>query len=70
MTNDNNITAMSQIETRRTNLGMKLADLCADVQTNGISPNTYRAWRKSGTSAYNVKRLSDALTRFQRKHKL
>jgi uncharacterized protein YjcR len=67
MTNNNHTTAMTNLEKRRTDLGMKLDDLCADVD---IAPNTYRSWRRRGTSAFNVKRVSDALVRFQRKHKL
>ena len=67
MTNDNHVTAIVNLEKRRTDLGMKLEDLCVDVD---IAPNTYRSWRRRGTSAFNVKRVSDALVRFQRKHKL
>lgn len=67
MNQTDNIEAIAQIERRRRFLGMKQADLCKSA---GCSVPTYNAWRKNGTSVFNVKRLSNALMHFASQNKI
>jgi hypothetical protein len=61
MKHEHNRDLVSQVEARRSFVGMKKKDLCAQA---GITPPTYRAWISKGTNLYNIKRLQDALLDF------
>jgi hypothetical protein len=67
MSNQPNLKGMAQVETRRKFLGMRLYDLCARI---GKTPQVYRIWRKKGTTALNVRKLTDALHQFAKENKL
>jgi hypothetical protein len=67
MTTNPNIDKMTEIDAQRKFLGMRLQDLSDRI---GKTPQVYRIWRKKGTTALNVRKLTDALHQFAKENKL